>query len=59
MSKAPKKIPITVPSVAEDRQITAAANADPDAQPLTPLQLKAMVQLRTVRGRLQKQSRQT
>jgi uncharacterized protein (DUF4415 family) len=37
--------------VAEDRAIRAAAKADPDAQPLTPKQLKAMVPLRSVRGR--------
>ncbi len=40
-----------MPSVKEDRKIRAAAKADPDAQPLTPKQLKAMVPLRTVRGR--------
>ena len=31
--------------------ITAAAKADPDAQPLTPAQLKAMVSIRALRGR--------
>lgn len=36
---------------AEDRAITAAAKSDPDAQPLTRKQLKAMVPLRTLRGR--------
>jgi uncharacterized protein (DUF4415 family) len=40
-----------MPTVAEDRAITAAAKSDPDAQPLTPAQLKAMVPLRSVRGR--------
>ena len=40
-----------MPSIKEDRAITAAAKADPDAQPLTPAQLKAMVPLRTLRGR--------
>jgi uncharacterized protein (DUF4415 family) len=40
-----------MPSVVEDRAITAAAKADPDAQPLTPGQLKAMVPLRALRGR--------
>ncbi|WP_233505759.1 BrnA antitoxin family protein [Rhodoferax lacus] len=40
-----------MPSVAEDKAITAAAKADPDAQPLTPLQLKAMVPLKSLRGR--------
>ena len=36
---------------AEDRRITAAARSDPDAQPLTTAQLKAMVPMRTLRGR--------
>jgi len=35
----------------EDKAITAAARSDPDAQPLTPTQLKAMVPLRALRGR--------
>ncbi|MBK9684752.1 MAG: hypothetical protein IPO59_16245, partial [Betaproteobacteria bacterium] len=46
-----KKTPIEMPTVAEDRKITSAAMADPDAQPLTVAQLKAMMPLRTVRGR--------
>jgi len=37
--------------MAEDKAITAAARSDPDAQPLTPTQLKAMVPLRALRGR--------
>jgi uncharacterized protein (DUF4415 family) len=57
MSKAPKKTPIEMPSAAEDRKITAAARADPDAQPLTSAQLKAMGPLRTVRGRPKSESR--
>jgi len=40
-----------MPSVQEDKVITAAAKADPDAQPLTPKQLKSMVPMRTLRGR--------
>ena len=40
-----------MPSVAEDKVITAAAKSDPDALPLTPKQLKAMVLMRAVRGR--------
>jgi uncharacterized protein (DUF4415 family) len=40
-----------MPTVAEDRIITSAAKSDPDALPLTPRQLKAMVPLRTLRGR--------
>jgi len=35
-----------MPTAEEDRVITAAARSDPDAQPLTPKQLKAMVPLR-------------
>ena len=55
MSKATKlssKRPaVAMPSVEEDKAITAAAKADPDAQPLTPTQLKAMVPLKSLRGR--------
>ena len=40
-----------MPSVAEDRKITAAAKADSDAQPLTRQQLAAMVPARALRGR--------
>jgi uncharacterized protein (DUF4415 family) len=40
-----------MPTVEEDKAITAAARSDPDAQPLTPKQLKEMVPLRTLRGR--------
>ena len=42
---------IVMPSTAEDRQIIAAAKADPNAQQLTPKQLKAMVPIQAVRGR--------
>jgi uncharacterized protein (DUF4415 family) len=51
MSKISKGISIVMPSVAEDKAITAAAKSDPDAQPLTPTQLKAMVPLKALRGR--------
>jgi hypothetical protein len=34
---------VVIPTTEEDRFITAAAKGDPDAQPLTPKQLKAMV----------------
>jgi uncharacterized protein (DUF4415 family) len=51
MSKAFKRPAIAVPTVPEDKAITAAAKADPDAQPLTPKQLQAMVPMRAVRGR--------
>jgi uncharacterized protein (DUF4415 family) len=51
MSKVSKRPKVLMPSVAEDRVITAAAKSDPDAQPLTPKQLKAMVPLRSLRAR--------
>lgn len=51
MSKGSKSPTVRVPTTAEDRAITAAARADPDAQPLTPRQLAAMVPLRALRGR--------
>jgi uncharacterized protein (DUF4415 family) len=51
MSKISKGTSIVMPSVAEDKAITAAAKRDPDAQPLTPAQLKAMVPLKSLRGR--------
>lgn len=51
MSKVSKKAKIVMPSEAEDRRIVAAAKRDPDAQPLTEKQLKAMVPLKSLRGR--------
>jgi uncharacterized protein (DUF4415 family) len=51
MSKTSKAPTIRMPTPEEDRAITSAAKADPDAQPLTAKQLKAMVPLRTLRGR--------
>ncbi len=51
MSKAPKPSNIRMPTVEEDRQINAAAKSDPSAQPLKPKQLKAMVPLKSLRGR--------
>jgi predicted DNA-binding transcriptional regulator YafY len=43
---------IVMPSVDEDKVIRAAAKADPDAQPLTPGQLAAMVPAaKVLRGR--------
>jgi hypothetical protein len=50
MSKSSKRINIVMPTVEEDLAINAAAKADPDAQPLTPVQLKAMVPARALRG---------
>ena len=40
-----------MPTLAEDKAITAAAKADPDAAPLTAKQLKSMVPMRALRGR--------
>ena len=40
-----------MPSVEESRRIVSAAKQDPDAKPLTAAQLKAMVPLKSVRGR--------
>jgi uncharacterized protein (DUF4415 family) len=51
MPKVSKRPTVRMPTAAEDRDITAAAKSDPDAQPLTPSQLKAMVPLRSLRGR--------
>jgi uncharacterized protein (DUF4415 family) len=51
MSKVSKRPSVVMPTSQEDRAITAAAKADPDAQPLTPKQLKSMVPMRALRGR--------
>ena len=54
MSKISKRPAVKMPTSKEDRAITAAAKSDPDAQPLTPKQLKAMVPIHVVsvlRGR--------
>ena len=51
MSRISKRSTIRMPTAEEDRAITAAAKSDPDAQPLTPKQLKAMVPLKALRGR--------
>ncbi len=51
MSRTTRRRGIVPPTPEEDRAITAAAKADPDAQPLTASQLKAMVPMRTLRGR--------
>ena len=40
-----------MPTVEEDKAITAAAKADPDALPLTPTQLNSMVPAQALRGR--------
>ncbi len=51
MSKTAKRLTVLMPTVQEDKAITAAARKDPDAQPLTPKQLKAMIPIRALRGR--------
>ena len=51
MSSTPKRPSVRMPTTEEDRAITAAAKSDADALPLTPKQLKAMVPMRTLRGR--------
>ena len=51
MSKGSKRPAVAMPTAEEDKAITAAARSDPDAQPLTPKQLKEMVPMRTLRGR--------
>lgn len=51
MSRQSKRTAIVMPTPEEDKAITAAAKSDPDAQPLTPKQLKSMVPLRSLRGR--------
>jgi uncharacterized protein (DUF4415 family) len=46
MSRTSKKPAIRMPTASEDRAVIAAARRDPDAQPLTASQLKAMVPIR-------------
>ncbi len=51
MSRILKRPVIAIPTPSEDRAITSAAKADPDARPLTAKQLKSMVPTRGLRGR--------
>ena len=51
MSKLSKKINLKMPTVEEDQLITAAAESDPDALPLTDEQMERMVLMRVLRGR--------
>jgi uncharacterized protein (DUF4415 family) len=51
MSKPLKTISLKIPSLEEDQLITAAAESDPDALPLTDDQMNAMVPMSVVRGR--------
>ncbi len=57
MSKLPKRSGLLMPTLEEDKAITAAAKSDPDALPLTPKQLSAMVPLRGMRGRPKAESK--
>jgi uncharacterized protein (DUF4415 family) len=56
MSKPSKRF-VRMPTSVEDRAITKAAKAGPDAQPLTPKQLKSMVPVRALRGRPKSENR--
>ena len=51
MFKFSKRLAVVMPTVAEDRSISAAAKADDDAQPLTSKQLQAMVPMKSYRER--------
>jgi uncharacterized protein (DUF4415 family) len=51
MSKTIPKRVLATPTEAENRKIRRAAKADPDAQPLSAAQLKAMVPIKAVLGR--------
>lgn len=51
MSKMSKRPTVLMPTVEEDKAITAAARIDPDAQPLTPKQLKSMRPIQALHGR--------
>ena len=57
MSKTSKRPEIIPPTPEEDAAIVAAALADPDAQPLTEEQLKAMVPMRSLKGRPKSENR--
>ena len=49
MANTSREALIVVSTLREDKAVTAAAERNPDAQPLTPKQLKAMVPLRMLR----------
>ena len=51
MPKPSKQISLKMPTLEEDQLITAAAESDPDALPLTDEQMSAMVPIRVLRGR--------
>ena len=51
MSGRTRRKTVVMPTIEEDRAITAAAKSDPDAQPLTRKQLESMVPIHALRGR--------
>ena len=51
MSKTSRRPEIVPPTPEEDAAIVAAALADPDAQPLTDAQLKAMVPMHALKAK--------
>jgi uncharacterized protein (DUF4415 family) len=51
MSKPSIKSCLKMPTLEDDQLITAAAESNPDALPLTEEQMKAMVPVRMLRGR--------
>ncbi len=52
MPKPSRRPRIRIPTPTEDRRITAAAKADPDAQPLTDEQLARMVPVKALQLRV-------
>ncbi len=56
-AKIVKRPAVRMPTSAEDKAIVTAARSDPDAQPLTAKQLKAMVPMRALRGRPKSENR--
>lgn len=51
MSKTSSKRVILMPTVKDSEKIVAAAKADPDAKPMTTVQLNALVPISVARGR--------
>lgn len=47
MPKVSKRTSVRMPTLAEDKAITAAARSDPDALPLTRKQLAEMVPMKS------------
>jgi uncharacterized protein (DUF4415 family) len=56
MSKISRQSSIVMPTPKENKAIAAAAKVDPDAQPLSHTQLRAMVPMRDLRGRPKSES---